>query len=125
MEPLQKQITGLSHKVDALYHIVEQLNIQIAEIVSEAKLSIGHQKHNSHLGITTHPQHYQNHNIIDSLLIENGDVLIDSNGLETSYYSMETEITSEIQIQRLTAQLTAAYNRIAALEEQLIAQRIH
>jgi len=28
-------------------------------------------------------------------------------------------------VQRLTAQLTAAYNRIAALEEQLLARRIH
>jgi len=32
--------------------------------------------------------------------------------------SGEKELTPEIQIQRLTAQLTAAYNRIAALEEQ-------
>ena len=123
MESLQKQITGLSHKVDALYHIVEQLNIQLSEIVSEGK--IGHQKYNSLLGISTHHQHHQNHNIIDSLLMENADVLIDTNGLEASYYNVETELTSEIQIQRLTAQLTAAYNRIAALEEQLIAQRIH
>ncbi|WP_017325444.1 hypothetical protein [Synechococcus sp. PCC 7336] len=30
----------------------------------------------------------------------------------------------EAQIQRLTAQLTAAYNRIAALEEQLLSQRL-
>jgi hypothetical protein len=34
-------------------------------------------------------------------------------------------MTQDIQIQRLTAQLTAAYNRIAALEEQLVANRIH
>jgi hypothetical protein len=33
-------------------------------------------------------------------------------------------ITPEIQVQRLTAQLTAAYNRIAALEEQLLSRRI-
>jgi hypothetical protein len=33
-------------------------------------------------------------------------------------------ITPEIQVQRLTAQLTAAYNRIAALEEQLLARRV-
>ena len=35
------------------------------------------------------------------------------------------EMTEAIQIRRLTAQLTAAYNRIAALEEQLISKRIH
>ena len=32
-------------------------------------------------------------------------------------------LSPEGQIQRLTAQLTAAYNRIAALEEQLMARR--
>ena len=32
-------------------------------------------------------------------------------------------LSPEAQIQRLTAQLTAAYNRIAALEEQLLSQR--
>jgi hypothetical protein len=34
-------------------------------------------------------------------------------------------MSQELQMQRLMAQLTAAYNRIAALEEQLMAQRIH
>jgi hypothetical protein len=33
-------------------------------------------------------------------------------------------LTPEIQIQRLTAQLTRAYNRMAALEEQIISKRI-
>jgi hypothetical protein len=37
----------------------------------------------------------------------------------------EPNITADLQVQRLTAQLTAAYNRIAALEEQLLAQRTH
>ncbi|UFP94032.1 hypothetical protein [Gloeobacter morelensis] len=32
-------------------------------------------------------------------------------------------LSPEAQIQRLTAQLTAAYNRIAALEDQLMARR--
>ncbi len=46
---------------------------------------------------------------------------------ETPAYNqrqMGQHITAEAQVQRLTAQLTAAYNRIAALEEQLLAQRI-
>ena len=33
--------------------------------------------------------------------------------------------STDIQIRRLTAQLTAAYHRIAALEEQLLSHRIH
>jgi hypothetical protein len=51
----------------------------------------------------------------------------DNNFYENYSYSHcqgEYEISSELQIQRLTAQLTAAYHRIAALEEQLLAKRI-
>ncbi len=43
---------------------------------------------------------------------------------DTSLQTGDKNITPEIQIQRLTAQLTAAYNRIAALEEQLLLKRI-
>ncbi|NEO26340.1 MAG: hypothetical protein F6K03_05435, partial [Kamptonema sp. SIO4C4] len=35
----------------------------------------------------------------------------------------EQEFAPDLQVRRLTAQVTAAYHRIAALEEQLLAQR--
>ena len=57
--------------------------------------------------------------------MEHKDVLADGNCLDRNRQSGEKQLTPEVQIQRLTAQLTAAYNRIAALEEQLLAQRIH
>ncbi|WP_009633016.1 hypothetical protein [Synechocystis sp. PCC 7509] len=56
--------------------------------------------------------------------MEHKDVLAD-NSSKYAPKSGEKELTPEIQICRLTAQLTAAYNRIAALEEQILAQRIH
>jgi len=56
--------------------------------------------------------------------MERKDVLIDGIYLDMNRQGGDN-ITPEIQIQRLTAQLTAAYNRIAALEEQLIRERIH
>nr|WP_238718269.1 hypothetical protein [Petrachloros mirabilis] len=52
------------------------------------------------------------------------DVLVDSEQPDLGDRS-ERVLSPEIQIQRLTAQLTAAYNRIAVLEEQLLAQRAH
>jgi hypothetical protein len=52
-------------------------------------------------------------------------VLADSIYPDQNPQGGEKNITPEIQIQRLTAQLTAAYNRIAALEEQLLLKRIH
>jgi hypothetical protein len=51
-------------------------------------------------------------------------VLVDDNYLNESSKNIDGEFASDIQIQRLTAQLTAAYNRIASLEEQLISKRI-
>jgi hypothetical protein len=52
-------------------------------------------------------------------------VLIDGIYPDMNMQAGDRQITPEIQIQRLTAQLTAAYNRIAALEEQLMRQRIY
>lgn len=51
--------------------------------------------------------------------------LLQDEAPSASHRSMGHEIPAEAQVQRLTAQLTAAYNRIAALEEQLLAQRMH
>jgi hypothetical protein len=57
--------------------------------------------------------------------MEHKDVLIDHDSLDASFQLSEHQVSPEIQIQRLTAQLTAAYSRMAALEDQLVAKRIH
>ena len=57
--------------------------------------------------------------------MEHKDVLSDFTFMESDSHSGERSLAPEVQIQRLTAQLTAAYNRIAALEEQLLSKRIH
>jgi chromosome segregation ATPase len=56
--------------------------------------------------------------------IPNKDVLPEETEMTSRTPSANGRVLSpEAQIQRLTAQLTAAYNRIAALEEQLMARR--
>lgn len=58
------------------------------------------------------------------LQIVNKDVLPEATEMASRTPSANGRMLSpEAQIQRLTAQLTAAYNRIAALEEQLMARR--
>lgn len=58
--------------------------------------------------------------------MEHKDILLDGNdGESNAGQKGEQALSPDIQIRRLTAQLTAAYNRIAALEEQLLACRIH
>jgi len=120
MEPLQKQVLILSNKVDTLYQVVDRLNNQVASALTECRLTPASTDATGEAngrGNTSYS--------ISRSVMEHKDVLVDSNELDTHLQSGEKELAPEIQIQRLTAQLTAAYNRIAALEEQLLARRIH
>lgn len=124
MDSLQKQLNVLSAKVDGLHQLIEQLSGRMSDIVTECHLSgdpasslpepdviIGHRHHGSFAK--------------SDLTLEHKDVLVDGKGSDVSMQGSERQISPEIQVQRLTAQLTAAYNRIAALEDQLISQRMH
>jgi hypothetical protein len=122
MEPLQKQVVTLSHKVDTLYQAIEALNGRVSEALSECRLAPTPETRQSLHNIE---ERYPTQAYKTSKTMGHKDVLEDSNSLDNQRQSGEKELAPEIQIQRLTAQLTAAYNRIAALEEQLLAQRIH
>lgn len=123
MEPLQKQVITLSHKVDTLYQAIEALNGRVSEALSECRLAPTQETHQSLQNIEGL---YSNQGYKASkTIMGHKDVLEDSSSLDNQRQTGEKELAPEIQIQRLTAQLTAAYNRIAALEEQLLAQRIH
>ena len=123
MEPLQKQVITLSHKVDALYQVIDQLSCQVSDALSECRLAPIHGTNGLEVdrGGRYPAQGYSSY----KSTMEHKDILIDGTCLDAHRKSGEKELTQEIQIQRLTAQLTAAYNRIAALEEQLLAQRTH
>lgn len=124
MDSLQEQVAILHLKVDALQQMIERLTERVSEILSGVRLN-GEESHSSSIGFKrTLNQFRQVRNTIDAVM-EHKDVLVDSDYPETDSQSGERVLSPEIQIQRLTAQLTAAYNRIAALEEQLLAQRIH
>lgn len=124
MDAMQSQITTLNHKVDGLYQIVEQLNHQVSELLSETKRMPGTESDFSSFRVSERRYSSQVNSRVD-MVLSHKDVLADSNYLDTGSQNREKELSPEIQIQRLTAQLTAAYNRIAALEEQLLAQRVH
>lgn len=118
MQALQTQINSLSGKIDALHTIVERISLQLVE--STVHRQACPDSLNSLDGqVQRTPMHY-------SYAIENGighkDILEDHPYLDNQ--RNEQGLSPELQIQRLTAQLTAAYNRIAALEEQLLASRV-
>lgn len=125
MDAVQKQIIALSHKIDTLYQIIDQLNGKISESMSEIKQASRQEISTSALSMSLRPNSYHSPSLLDSVM-DHKDVLSDSKSdLTSSHQNSENTLSADIQVQRLTAQLTAAYNRIAALEEQLLSRRIH
>ncbi|MBD3883079.1 hypothetical protein IFO70_15045 [Phormidium tenue FACHB-886] len=121
MDSFQEEVTRLNTKVDALHEIIEQLKSQTTEILSEVK--IASDKNPVTSSIPSRPSYLSRSSF--SIAMEHKDVLSDDNYPDSDTQNGDRVLTPEIQIQRLTAQLTAAYNRIAALEEQLLAKRSH
>jgi hypothetical protein len=117
-QPVETKIEILTNRVDDVYHILDRLHQHLLPEHVRPEVAPKATK--------AHPQ--QNFPKIDiqesaDWLIHQ-DVLIDNE--TSSYRQQETMLSPQSQIQRLTAQLTVAYSRIAALEEQLLArQRVH
>lgn len=109
---MQRQILELHYKVDQLYRIIEGLSNKIDVLVKNSQpTSLSNQ--------TVSKRQKANQQSIHK------DILDDSNNGQESYQKPDLEelLSPDVQIQRLTAQLTASYHRIAALEEQLLAVR--
>jgi hypothetical protein len=117
---LQKQIMVLTAKVDALHQVVEQLNQRVLQAISDGKLAPAQPKLEPMSPSYTAQQGYGN----SEESLEHKDILLDRVGNDRSRQG-DKPLSAEVQIQRLTAQLTAAYNQIASLEERLLAQRTH
>ena len=133
MDKLQKEVMELNYKVDRLYQIVEKLSIQMGSRKTEPEkqqepkpslTSVSSLPEIMPASKSTKPKKLDNTD--QEFKIRHKDILNDedSYSLETYDYSpIELGMSCELQVQRLTAQLTAAYHRIAALEEQLLAKR--
>ena len=122
MNSLQIKITELEDKIDNLRKLVESIGEQVNILVKEKSttpsaysLSSNYSKNNSLTQEKDHSFSLTNHK--DIIMDESSESSIGST-------NNDSELSTEIQIRRLTAQLTAAYNRIAALEEQLLTYRI-
>lgn len=123
MDSLQTQVISLSKKIDALYQITEQLSIKVASALEETKTSSSNGFDAEGYVVVGSKRVFSDApDIVSSA--SHKDVLTDMD-LEAASHGNERELEPSIQIQRLTAQLTAAYNRIAALEEQLLSRRVH
>lgn len=124
MDTIQLQINALNSKVDSLHQTIENLGSNLTQALTEIKTQSNPGISRSSFGTSNGRFSYSYSRSGDTSL-EHKDVLSDDHTIESNSHTGEKSLAPEIQIQRLTAQLTAAYNRIAALEEQLLAQRIH
>ena len=120
MDVVQKQVLELSDKVDGLHVMLEQLTQQVSGIALAQSAS-----RNKELMPDTGLVNVAPSAISSSAhsVMTHKDVLSDEPHLEADKTNASTNLSPEVQIQRLTAQLTAAYNRMAALEEQILACR--
>lgn len=118
------QIAELREKIDRLYGLVERIDERVRGLSAQQQSSIESESYS----LSNHSQ------IRDSFparereeyQLTHKDILVDDNrSTSSNSSSSEQNLSPDIQIRRLTAQLTAAYNRIAALEEQLLTYRIH
>ena len=123
MEPLQKQIIVLSNKIDAIYLLLEQLDRKVSAYTGDRSGKEATERNDFSKKLSEADYLKFNPSTIDASL-EHKDVLVDDNYQQKSDRSIE-EFTADIQIHRLTAQLTAAYHRIAALEDQLLSKRVN
>ncbi|GAB4217451.1 MAG: hypothetical protein OHK0012_21940 [Synechococcales cyanobacterium] len=105
MEDVQEQIMLLRQQVNQLEALVRALPEQMTANIERQSHPVA-------------PVHRST-----SLLEESAQGFLLDEELNQSHRHASFDMPLEGQIQRLTAQLTAAYNRIAALEEQLLSQR--
>lgn len=123
MDVLEKQVLELSDKVDSLHGLIAQLTVKVESGISASHT---HAESNDILpdsGVVNRSPALARRAPNPAMMHK--DVLSDDPYLEGDSSSTSRNLSPEIQIQRLTAQLTAAYNRIAALEEQIMAYRAY
>ncbi|MBD1910314.1 hypothetical protein [Leptolyngbya sp. FACHB-16] len=125
MDSLHTQIANLSTKIDALQQLIEQLSSKLLSTGSGDRWVPGGGSHRTAVqdGMVGY-QSLRHQSALESEF-DHKDILADVDLVDSETHSGDHQTLSpDLQIQRLTAQLTAAYNRIAALEEQLLARRV-
>ncbi len=121
MNVLEKQVIELSGKVDSLHGLMAQLTKKVDESISNGSAHPSRRDILPDASTVNLPPTAMRR--APNPTMTHKDVLSDDAYLDSESSSTTRTLSPEIQIQRLTAQLTAAYNRIAALEEQIMAYR--
>lgn len=124
MESIERQILELHYKVDQLYRLIEVLTHQIDTILVDRARQKRTLITTDDTNLTTSEP---SSSVTKPKTTSHKDILDDSESERGHYQQSDLDelLSPDTQIQRLTAQLTAAYHRIASLEEKLLAGRSH
>lgn len=116
----KQELLHLQSKVNHLYQMVKQLGEYVNwEGLTNISLSDLDVKTFSEYDLIQDEKQNNNVNIHKDILMDDETIYSEL----SDYNHMENSISCEEQVYRLTAQLTAAYHRIASLEDQLLALR--
>ncbi len=119
MDLMYQKMKELDAKMEELQQVVHQLSEQISRVNSHPANEISPESESDSALSEMFPPTIKSEEYTD-LYMEHKDILVGGNSWQyNSYRYKQMGMTAEVEIRRLTAQLTAAYNRIAALEEQL------
>ena len=125
MDTLQTQISELRDKVDKLYGLIERIDDRVQGLSVERQKQSETESY-SLPNFSQAQSRFAASDTESDYQLTHKDILVDDTSSSSNANpSSEQNLSPDIQIRRLTAQLTAAYNRIAALEEQLLTYRIH
>ncbi|MCC0175461.1 hypothetical protein I4641_00505 [Waterburya agarophytonicola K14] len=124
MDTLQVQISELREKIDKLHELIEQISQQVKTLSSQEPKNRSGESY-SLPNFASGSANKISQNGESEYQLTHKDILVDDNSSTSTASSGSDNFSPDTQIRRLTAQLTAAYNRIAALEEQLLTYRIH
>ena len=124
MDTLQVQISELRTKIDSLHELIEQIGEQVKTLSNQQPSNRSGESY-SLPNVAAGTASFSGSNTDTEYQLTHKDILVDDNSSTSTASPGNENFSPDTQIRRLTAQLTAAYNRIAALEEQLLTYRIH
>lgn len=145
MTDKQQDLKKIHKRISQIYLMVKQLgeyvgwdgddipHVNIANFDDNSSEVEASQNHSAFSSSVSPKYHHSRTNFSfehQQLLNNHKDILVDDESLHPSFASYchssdNVNISCEEQVNRLTAQLTAAYHRIACLEEQLLSARHH
>ena len=118
MSSTDQRIEAVEAKLGSIVDSISQLNSSVGQVLGSMDSLRNSSPAPQNVTVAPHSQVY-------SKTMSHKDVLddVDDSALPTNSEG-QLIMPPEMQVQRLTAQLTAAYSRIAALEEQLLSRRM-